>query len=260
VVTRWKVEQQKGTSGKRMSKRYVWSKKHYVDVLMGNKKEGITGLRSVARGFDSSVYNIHNFADWSPYQKSKLRKYAKYVEDLEASEKVIVRPRNEKTLRQMQDSFHEEIPSKAFKVAWIPYHSPVTHKEGLKPFRPKVRVTKYGVILETPWYDRAFMAFNLKALVRNPDAEIKRAMSHFPGADTYLIQCGKHESRNSYSQQVAINRVKEWMGYKNWRQWLKGIMGYSLKKKSVKTFRKMIVQGRKSNNERKNVRRRYLSR
>lgn len=264
-----------------MSKSIRWTADKYRDALLGNRAEGVPGLRSIARGFTpSDGFNLHDFDSWTPYQKRKLRETFNHVRRLEAQPKLIVRPRSESNLRKLQDSFHSDIPSRNLKVAFVPYHAPKV-SPGAKKHPPHVKLLKEGVALETPYYQRVFIPFDKKALVRNAQKEIERVTKAIPGASVYFVQAGENQTLTGQGARQLAEQVVKWMHqydgkrelprgsgnrgdsprHHHWKLWLEGVVGYVLPKRTdVKRLTQIIREGRKANEERKRQLNNYMKR
>lgn len=232
----------------------------------------------------SGGYNLVEFDEWTPQMRRKVRDYFARVEKLEGQAKLIVRPHGKGAkakLERLHEAFHGEVPSQDFKVAFIPYHEPKVTLPGAKQRKPRVRITRDGVIIQTKQYERVLIPFNQKALVRDPPHEIQRAASLMPGARIYFAQVGEAQSITGMSLGILTRQVIQWMEqydgvnplprssgnrgddpkYHNWRNWLKGLVGYVTERGM--TTRKMmqrISEGRMANREQNRIRRNLMRR
>ncbi len=240
-----------------------WSDEKYRIALQGDE---LPGLRSTARGFGASDgYDLRKVDDWSPAKKRKVRDSYEKMYHLLAQSKRVVRPRSKQNLRTLQDSFHGDIPSREFKVAFVPYTDP-TPLPGAKRSKPRIRYTQRGVVFDTGAYARHFEAFDKTALAKKPDAEIKRAIAQMPEAKLFFIQSGQFQTLNGKSAGLIAQQVKQYMqqydgktplprGSGNrgdspkshhWKYWLEGIHGYSFGKRiDIGKMQRTIVDGMK---------------
>lgn len=259
-----------------MGQKYNWSKDKYRTALLGDKAEKVEGLRNLAHGFSASNgYNLNDFDNWTPYQKRKVREYFHKVEEFEAQPKMILRPRSKKNLDALQRGFHGKV-LKGFKVAFMPYHDPVTTLPGAKKRKPKVKLIAggEGVSVDTGSYHRRVILFNQKNLARDPRAEIKRVAEKIPGAALYFVAVGEegNQTLSGKSLNFITSDILKWMAqydgkkalpkgsgnrgdnpkYHHWKLWLNGLVGYVLpKRQDVRKLGRIISQGRKANDERK---------
>lgn len=265
-----------------MPRKYRWTPEKYRAALQGNRAQGVEGLRSLARGFDAGDgYDLRRVGDWTAAQKRRVRDYFRRVEQLEAQPKLIVRSKSDKNLRKLQESFHGDVPSKDFKVAFVPYHEPKTTLPGAKKRKPRVRVQREGVSIQTRNYERIFMPFNQKALVRNPRNEIERAAKGMPGASLYFVQVGDNQTLNGKSIGLIAQDILKWMEqydgkralpessgnkgdnpkHHHWKYWLNGLVGYRLPSgTNIRKMARVIREGREANEQRKRKLRNYMKR
>lgn len=283
-----------------MAHKYRWTPEKYRAALVGRREDGVEGLRSLARGFEARKiqqrdskgrfshstggYDLRKIDEWTPQQRRRVREYFDRVEQLEGQAKLIVRPRGEGAkakLEKLHESFHGDVPSQDFKVAFIPYHEPKVTLPGAKQRRPRVRMLKEGIAIKTRRYERIFIPFDQKRLVQNPPAEIKRAAVRMPGAKLYFVQTGEYQSVNGMSLGILTRQVLQWMEqydgerplpqisgnkgdnprHHHWRQWLRGLVGYVLPKggSSIDAMR-IIEEGREENMARLRKMRNFMKR
>jgi hypothetical protein len=284
-----------------VASKYRWTPEKYRAALVGRREDGVEGLRSLVRGFESKKtavrdakgrfsgtvggYDLKRIDEWTPQQRRKVRDYFHRVEQLEGQAKLIIRPRGEGAkakLEKLHESFHGDIPSQDFKVAFIPYHDPKTSLPGAKRVKPKVRLTRQGVSIKTRRYERIFIPFDQKRIVRDPVNEIKRAASQIPGAQIYFAQVGDNQTVNGMSIGILTRQILQWMEqydgksklpedsgnkgdsprHHHWKQWLRGLVGYILPggKQDFRKVMRLIDEGRKENNERKRKLRNFMKR
>lgn len=239
-----------------------WSADKYRIALQGDE---LPGLRSVARGFGAAEgYDLRRIDEWSSSKKRRVRDYYEKMYHLLAQEKRVVRPRTKRNLRILQDSFHGDVPSLGFNVAFVPYVDP-KRLPGAKPGRTRIRYTKRGVVLKSSrGFERLYEAFDKRKLATNPNAEIKRAFKAMPEARLFFVQVGEYQTLNGVSPRTIAEKVNHWMakydgvsslsGKKkgenpenhDWRKWLNGIVGYSFSKSiDVSAMQRAISEGMK---------------
>lgn len=265
-----------------MARKYNWNAEKYRAALVGNKSAGVEGLRSLAKGFDSSDgYNLNRIDKWTPAQRRRVRDYFARVEQLEAQSKLIVRPQSTKALKKLQDAFHGDVPSKDFKVAFVPYHRPKVTLPGSKRAKVRIRVLTEGISIKNGRYERVFIPFNQKALARDPKREIKRAAEKIPGASLFFVQVGDNQTLNGKSLGLITSEILKWMEQydgvtplpkssgnrgdnpkdHHYKRWLNGLVGYVLPKSAdVRTMGRIIREGRELNEDRKRKMRNYMKR
>lgn len=233
------------------TRRINWTAEKYRIALVGDE---LPGLRSTVKGFQAADgYDLRHIDSWSSAKKRRVRDYYERVHHLFAQERRVVRPRNKSNLRVLQDSFHGDIPSKQFTVAFVPYTDPKQLErkgKGLKPGHTRIRYTKRGVVFDTGVYARHFEAFDKRALAKSPDNEIRRAIKAMPGTRLYFVQAGQFQTLNGMSAGILTQKVKMLMmqydgkkalpnssgnrgdapQHHKWQLWLEGIVGYSFPK------------------------------
>lgn len=264
-----------------MARKYQWSAAKYRSILMGESRAELPGLRSLMRGFDvKDGYNVKAISEWTPYQRRKVREAFHNIELLQAQPKRIIRARG-KNLEKLQDAFHGDIPSKNFKVAFIPDTEPKLTLPGAKKHPPKVRILKDGVSIQRRDYERIFIPFNSKNLVRNARAEVKRVAEQMPEAQLFFVQVGEYQSVTGKSIGLLTQQVLDWMNkydgkkalpdssgnrgdapkHHHWKYWLNGLIGYRLPKRvDIRKLGKIINEGRKKNVLLTDERKRFMRR
>ena len=199
------------------------------------------GLRSYASGFAAADgYDLRDIDSWTPAQKAKVTKYWNALNDLTARSNYVFRGRNKEHLRIAQEVAQHPPKMPAFKVAFIPFTPP----KGEPGFVPELKFTKGTVIVKSQHHTRRYIPFDKEALVENPDAEIKRAISEAGNAKIFTIQAGMYEISTASDKGMIGEHVKRLMakydgvttltGDKkkddpaahDHRRWLNGIIGY----------------------------------
>jgi len=262
-------------------RRYVWSAEKYRDIVRGNRKQGVEGLRSLVRGFDSrDGYNLQKFEDWTTYQRAKVRDYFHRLEVLQGQPKRMIRVKDKKKLRKLQESFHGGIPSEKFKVAFIPDTEPRFTLPGGKKRPPRVRILKEGVSLQRKQYERIFIPFDQKRLVKAPRKEIKRASDQMKKAQLFFVQVGEYQSLVGKSLGLMVEQILDWMQkydgkkdlpnssgnrgddpkHHHWKYWLNGLVGYVMPKVDRFKVARLIYEGRQQNARMVRLRRNYMKR
>lgn len=254
-----------------MAKKYVWNAGKYRAALRGDPDNRVMGLRSLAHGFSAAEgYDLRHVDEWTPQQKRRVRDIFNRVRALESQPKLTVRPRSEKKLKQLQQSFHGDVSSKGLKVAFIPFSDPKVRQPGAKVKAPAVKMLKEGVSIKTAHYERVFIPFNHRRLAVDTENEIKRAAAQIPGAALYFVQNGNNQTLNGRSLRTITEQISKWMGQydgvksiprgsgnrgdnpKNhhWKKWLDGLVGYILPKRvDVMKLSKIIREGREANKQ-----------
>ena len=262
-----------------MARKYQWTAAKYRSILLGESH--LPGLRSIMRGFDSrDGFNVRVISEWTPYQRRKVREAFHNVELLQAQPKRIVRARGE-NLERLQDAFHGDIPSKNFKVAFIPDTEPKLTLPGAKKRPPKLRILKEGISIQRANYERIFIPFSSKALVRDARAEVKRAAAQMPEAQLFFIQVGEYQSVTGKSIGLLTQMVLDWMQkydgkkalpdssgnkgdnpkHHHWKYWLNGLIGYRMPKRiDIRKLAKIIWAGRVKNEKLTDERKRFMRR
>lgn len=252
-----------------MGKNVRWSRDKYRIAMQGDT---MPGLRSVVKGFEASDgYDLRRIDEWSPSQKRRVREYYKRMHGLLAQEKIVVRPRNKGNLDALQDAFHGDVPSKQFKVAFVPYTTP-KGLPGAKKGAPKIRYLESGVSVDAGAYERLFVPFNKRALVKDTQKEIRRVIDSMPGARLFFVQTGEFQTLNGESARSLTEKVIRYMSlydgvkqlprssgnsgddprYHHWKQWLNGVVGFIFSKRlDVSRIQKQIIQGMQAAKERR---------
>lgn len=258
-----------------MSKKQIWSKEKYAAWIKGDRADNIPSLRSIAAGFDAKPggvqklsYALSEFDNWTPYQRRKVREYARAYRLINAQHKEIVRPRSDELLHRLQNSFHGEYSGKKFKVAFVPGVAQKPKAPGAKPRPPKIRYTRDAVRIDYGTYERITVPFNMTSLAANTAGELKRAAQAMPGATLFVIQNGEYQTMNGKDLGVMIDQVRRWMAkydgktpltgarkhdrpeQHDYRRWLHGMVGYVSKSRlSVKQQQQLIIKGREQARE-----------
>lgn len=241
-----------------------WSAEKYRIALQGDE---LPGLRSTVKGFSAADgYDLRRIDDWSPAKKRRVREYYEKIHHLYAQERRIVRPRDPQHLRLLQKGFHGEDDSKQFKVAFIPYTDPA-RLPGAKPKKLRIRYNKRGVVFDLGNYQRHVYDFDKKALLRNPDAEIKRAVDAMPGARLFFIKVDQFQTLNGMSAGIMAQKIKMLMAqydgrkpipkgsgnagdhpkWHKWDKWLDGLYGYSFSKRvDIGKLQRAVSEGIKA--------------
>ena len=245
-----------------------WSAEKYRIAIQGDE---LPGLRSTVEGFNAKDgYDLRHIDSWTPSKKRRVRDYYEKVHHLLAQEKRIVRPRNKRNLRTLQDSFHGDIASKQFKVAFVPYTDPKqlhAKRSGLKSRPARIRYTKRGIVFDTGAYARHFESFDKKRLAKNSDDEVKRAIAAMPGTKLFFVQVGQFQTLNGMGPNIIRELIKKWMmqydgrkqlpnssgnrgdapKHHRWQLWLEGIVGYSFPKSTdTNQMQRAITSGMKA--------------
>lgn len=279
---RWKAKR------KSRKPKYLWSPEHYKAVVHGGifknskgEKQKVIGLRKLAHGFDKKDGFDKPVEKWTKAQRARVRDYFHRVEVLQAQEKRIIKPRSEANLRKLQDAFHGNVPSKDFKVAFMPDTEPKV-SAGFKQPKAKVRILKEGVSVERPGYERIFVPFNRKNLVRDARAEVERAAKLMPKAQLYFVQVGEFQSLTGMTKSLIADQILEWMSkydgkkplpstsgnkgdnpkHHHWRYWLNGLVGYVIPKghRNMIKMAKRIKEGREAVQDKNRELRNYMKR
>lgn len=231
-----------------MTRKIKWTSEKYKLALKGDT---LPGLRTVVKGFTAADgYDLRKVEEFTKSQKARIRKYYDYVHQLEAQEKIIVRPRSKTNLEKLKDAFHGDIPHGQFKVAFVPYTTP-KGLPGAKPKHPKIRYLAEGISIDAGAYQRVFVPFDQKALAKNTRSEISRVMNLLGEARLFFIQAGEFQTLRPKEDNDLVETVLRYMnqydGKKplprgtgnvgddpashHWKYWLNGVIGYIFPKK-----------------------------
>lgn len=254
-----------------------WTRDKYAAIVKGGLEYGIPGgLRSYFYGFDTEDgFDIRHVDQWTSGQRAKVRERYHRYKRINGQPKRFVRVRNEENKRKLQEVFHDEIPSDDIKGAFVPDTEPVV-SPGFKKKPMTVRVLKEGISVDRPGlYQRQFIPFSQKQLVKNARAEIARVSKQMKNVSLYFVQVGEFQSLTGMSLGIVTKQVLDWMAqydgkkqlpgssgnrgdapkHHHWKFWLKGLVGYSIPHKATPNdLMKAIVRGRKLNNELKRLR------
>lgn len=282
------MARQKKRKQRQYGTKYQWTPAKYKSIILGNKESNIPGLRSIAEGFEKEDgFNVDKITKkdgsfskyFSATKRAKIRQMFHRVELLMAQPKRLVRARGE-NLEKLKAAFHGEVPSKGFKVAFIPDTEPML-RPGLKRVPPKIRVLKEGVSIQRPQYERIFVPFNAKRLVKDATQEIKNAASKMKGASVYFVQVGEYQTLNGMSLGILTRQVLDWMQqydgkrplpnssgnkgddpkHHHWKKWLEGLVGYVLPRNvDPRMLMKIIREGRQKNEDQARQRKNFMKR
>lgn len=263
-----------------IQRKILWTRDKYAAVVKGGDEYGIPGgLRSYFDGFErDNGFDLRNVKNWSPYQKKKVRERYHRYKLINGQPKRFVRIRNKRNLKKLQESFHDEIPSNDMRGAFVPDTEPMV-SEGFKKSPMRVKVLKDGISIERPGlYERQFVPFDQKALVKNGREEVSRAASMMKNVSLYFVQVGEFQSLNGMSLNIVTRQVLDWMSqydgkkalpsgsgnigdspkHHHWKYWLKGLVGFTIPKRmSIHDLMKKITHGRRQNDEQKRLRRNF---
>lgn len=270
-----------------MAHKYQWSAAKYKLLVKGGtvvdkgKKVYVEGLRSLARGFDSKDgFDLRDVGSWTPAQRKRVRTFAHRLERIQAQAKRPMRARGE-NLRRLQEAFHGDIPSKDFKVAFVPDTEPKLTLPGAKRRPPRVRVLKEGVSIKRAQYERLFIPFDQKAMVKNARAEIKRVADQMPDAKLFYVRVGEYDSLTGKSLGLVTEQVLNWMQqydgkrelpktsgnrgddpkHHHWKKWLQGLVGFVIPQRvDIRKLGRIIQEGRRKNAAAVEVRKRMMRR
>ena len=263
-----------------MSRKIQWSKDHYLALIRGDSEFNVPSLRSIAYGFKASDgFNMHHFDQWTKSQRAKIREVFHRVDFLQAQPKRIVRARG-KNLDILKATFHGDVPSKGFKVAFVPDTQAKLTLPGAKKHPPKIKITKDYVELGEGRFKRREVKFNKRALAKDARAEINRAAESLKGSRYYVIQNGQFETKNGGDLARVTSQVIKWMTmydgkrtlpstsgnrgdnpkHHNWRLWLDGLVGYRFGNADPIDIARRIVEGRKKNLRQRKKRTDFLKR
>lgn len=149
----------------------------------------VAELRKYATGFAAAEgFDRRKPNEWTAVQKRQITRYAKALQALTARPNVVFRARNEDNLRRVQrDAGQHPEGLPRFKVAFIPF----TQRPGAP--RPTITITKNVVSIGGEHWDKKPLPFDMRALVHDPQAEIRRVVKLAPGAKSYTVQAGEFE-------------------------------------------------------------------
>lgn len=247
-----------------------WSAADYRHALLG---DGMPGLRSVGKGFAASDgYNLSNIASWTRSQKKRVQSTYWRMYGLFAQERRIVRPRTKESLRTLQESFHGDVPSGNFRVAFVPYTAPgaLHAKKGAKPAPLRVRIQKSRIVFDNGVYRKYYERFDKLKLAADTDREMQRIFDGMPGASYFFVRVGQFQTLGGKSAGLLVKQVKELMskydGKKpiprgsgnygdrpqahKWDKWLEGVDGYAfMKRADPVSLQRQIVEGMQASKE-----------
>lgn len=276
------------TIGRRLASHNVgspkWTAARYKEAVKGSAET--YGLRRVAIRFDAaSGYDLRKINEWTPAMKRRIREYDKRLAILTKQPTVPKYIRDPKKLRMAQEHFHRDVPSRGFKVALVPDYGQTIEKLDkrtgeIKRVKVPPRLTfRDDGSIRVRWnsYDREFQPFNQRALVRDPETEIRRAIRGMPGARQFFAAIGGDEDEPEGMLQgvtmagdsrTFINKIMAAMhrydgvhairegnhkgenpANHNWRHWLRGVFGYVVRDTGVspRDLSKVITERRNEN-------------
>lgn len=243
-----------------MPRRWKWDAAKYAETAKA--------LRPLAYGFDKKDgFDLRNVESWTAKQREKVRRMFNQVWALQAQPKRPLRARGE-NLKRMQKVFHGSV-SPSLKVVFVPDTEPQLSLPGAKQRPPRIRELKDGyVISRRGQYDRVFIPFNQKALIKNARAEIKRIADQIPGAKLWYAAVDENTTLSGATLSGITSTILKWMeqydGVKelpqtsgnrgdnpeshHWRRWLNGLVALVLAPgMSVKSMVQAIERGRARN-------------
>lgn len=271
------AKRRKLPSQKKIGTHIRWTPDKYAAIVKGGNEYGIPGgLRKYFEGFEQGDgFDLRNVRDWTKAQKAKVRERYHRFKLITGQPKRFVRVRDEKNLRRLQQSFHDEIPSGDMKGAFVPDTEPVV-SEGFKPKPMRVRVLKEGVSIERPGlYNRQFIPFDQKSLAKNAKLEVARVAEQMKDVALFYVQVGEFQSLTGMTLGIVTRQIQEWMlqydgkkqlpstsgnrgdspRHHHWKHWLKGLIGFSIPKGvGIRKLIKKIAEGRRQNEELKRKR------
>lgn len=246
-----------------------WTNEKYRIALLG---DALPGLRSIVDGFmPSDGYDLRYIDSWPASKKRRIQRWYERVHLLEAQERRIVRPRSKQNLKKLIDAFHGDVPSKGFKVAFVPYVDPIG-LPGAKKKKPAIRFLKSGIAVDTGAYRRMFIPFDKEALVMDTDSEMQRVFDEMPDAEVFYIQTGEFQTLNATYPEAITRKVKQWMqqydgvsplprgsgnssddpASHHYKYWLNGVVGFEFNKRiDPHEMAKQVYKGMQAHKEKR---------
>ena len=185
------------------------------------KKSLHSGRLRVIRPYVSFDYDLRR--SLTAYQKKKIKKYFDKIQEIlsRPGRLTIYRPRSRENRRAVARSQGLGSLTELKAV-------PVVLAE-----KPRIRVKKGDVTLETEHVVRRFIPLSAEKLVTDPQKEVDRAISTAPRAKRFSISTGGFESKVSASRgKIAELIVETQNKYGDSSTWLNGLFAYSFKNQS----------------------------
>lgn len=179
---------------------------------------------SAADGFDLRKINAGHKI--TKYQKSKLNRYYQVIREGISRTHVILRSRNKKRLRQLQEaSGHQDFPTN-LRVAFYPTTLPVKPQFDKKGVLKSVKVGTLGI---ESWE----ILLDAENFVRDPDGEMQRILDLTP-ANFFEILVGENTMKRAYPRTDLSSSFQGIAGLYNygshdpdsWQHFLRGVRAY----------------------------------
>lgn len=150
-------------------------------------------------GFDLRALSKQGSKALTKSQRQKLYRYFNTIAELESRPHQIIRPRNKKRLRAMQEfSRHTDFP-KDLKVAFYPTEGKVKIRwSGNRPTQA-VRLDTGEIITS--------LFFNMRQLVTNPDREIANTLGKANDDSFFYIMAGEHMIRRAFDKSGVTREI-----------------------------------------------------
>jgi hypothetical protein len=199
-------------------------------TINGNYGEKLKALRS----FVDFNYDLRK--PLKSAQKAKINRYYSALDRIQARANVVYRGKSKTRVREVQKISRNEFDAlPGFKVAFVES----------SPANPtRVKFSKKGKPrLKSQYFDMGFIPFNMRALAKNPNAEITRAMNEDRAANWFRVSTGKYSMMSAISRRVLPGKLEQLMqkyspsaenpellnsGGKtrahHWNQWLNGLI------------------------------------
>lgn len=246
-----------------MSRRVKRSTEFYAAAVRG--VSGFPGLRAFARGFDASDgFNLNQVESWTKAQRAKVTRYWNEYQRLTAQSKKVYRPRNKDNLKAAQLAGGHEKGFK-FKVAFLPAETD----------NAKVKITKAGVVIQEQGYTRHLIEFDQRALAKDHEKEVKRAIAQAPAAKSFQIIAGQNVIMSAFDKTTLPAEIGKLMAKydgrtplpmssgnfgdrpksHHWKLWLAGVQAYEFPKSRGRPMLGVIKRMERRNAQRRKERR-----
>lgn len=202
--------------------------RRYFGYSLKNKK---TGKKTFIKGIAPYVkFKYKKRKTLTAAQTKKINAYWQHIDRLLARPITIYKSKSKKNLKTAQEFAGHDPKFKDIKVAFIP----VTNHD------VKVKVTKFGVTVETTHVKTAYITFDHKKLIKDPIKYVSEIVKReHPKAKTFNIRVGykgiyeiqKGAQIKNIGRKVAYYMAKYDNKEKNnyWGNWLHGLNAYYAK-------------------------------
>ena len=147
----------------------------YAVKILRRGFEGVDGKRGgkLFDGFEAADgFNLRYIGEWTAAQKSRVTRAFTAVDKLASRAHKVIRPRNKKNLKRLQQAAQHGKTIKGLKVAFVPVADPEN--------KIKIKYTKSAVKIQENKVGKTYIEFDKEKLITSPKQEIRAKVDANP--------------------------------------------------------------------------------